>query len=201
MSMRLGGSVAQQREWLWVRLIAAVFLLGAAVFQTTGAIAQDEAEPCEFEEGEGVDTEEADTTGCLAQEGDNLAGNNDDFKGDGGDGVGGSNVIGGAGTGRTRINADNTSEFSDAEGGSTESHSQTTIDNGPELTIEGGNQRVVAEATGISTVDQVAAPTVDITLEQVASATGLSTVSNTASAATTLSGSNIFAGTSGVSPT
>lgn len=195
--MRLGAWVSAQRGWVLGRLLAAALLFGAALLPSV-ALAQ-EPETCEFEDDDDG-TESPDTEGCLSQEGDNLSGNNDDFNGGGGDGVGGSNVIGGAGTGRTRIRADNTSEFSDAKGGDTESDSTTEIDNGPELTVERGNTTIVAEATGVSSVNQVAAPTVSITLEQVAEATGLSTFSNTASASTALTGANVL-GQSVVSPT
>ncbi len=196
--MRLSGLVSADRGWVHARLLAALLLFGAALFHT--AAAAQEEETCEFSDEDDPDAEPVDTEGCLSQEGDNLAGSNGDFNGGGGDGVGGSNVIGGAGTGRTRIQADNTSEFSDAKGGSTESESHTSIDNGPKLSVEGGNTTIVAEATGISTVNQVAAPTVSITLEQVAEATGLSTFSNTASSSTSLTGANVL-GQSIVSPT
>jgi hypothetical protein len=168
-----------------MRLVAAGVLLGLATFQSA-ALAQEEDDRCDFEESE------ADAEGCLTQDGDNASGAEDDFAGTGGDGVGGSNVIGAAGSGRTRIRADNTSEFSDAEGGSTESKSETVIDNGPSLEVEAGNRSVTAIATGVSSVRQVATPTVEITLDQVASATGASTVSNAVTSATTLTGSNVL---------
>jgi len=179
----------------------AVLLLGSAYF-TTAAVAQrfpEDEEACE-EFLESAEEEDADTAGCLNQEGDNDAESDNDFEGTGGDGVAGSNVIGTAGSGDTDITASNDSRFADAEGGNVEAESNTTINNGPELSVEGGNTDVTAIATGISTVNQLATPEISITLNQVSTSTGTPVVSNTVTSLTTLTAVNSL-GQSLVSPT
>lgn len=198
--MRLGDEVAQQgsHPWRLFNLFAALLavLLVGSSFLSTAAIAQVDPDEVECDE----EDPDADVEGCLEQHGDNEAEAENDFEGTGGDGVAGSNVIGAAGSGDTEITANNNSRFADAEGGDVTANSQQVIDNGPDLTVEGGEVNVTAIATGVSTVSQVATPNVEITLNQVASSTGAPTVSNTVNSLTTLTGTN-FLGTAIVSPT
>ncbi len=188
----------------WFKLLAAVLVGLLLAGGTIAGVASaqrfpEEEKPCE-EFNEDAEEEEADTAACLEQEGDNIAESNNDFEGTGGDGVAGSNVIGAAGTGDTDITANNNSRFANAEGGNVEANSNTQIDNGPELTVEGGNVTVTSIATGISTVSQVATPSITIDLEQLSSSTGTPTFANSVSGLTTITGTNSL-GQSIVSPT
>lgn len=75
------------------------------------------------------------TSAFLGQIGDNLQSLDVDFALVGGDAIAGSNVIAVAATGDTTIVATNESMFAAAEGGDTTSVSNTTIDNGPRLSV------------------------------------------------------------------
>lgn len=122
---------------------------------------------------------------CVERQGTDSTSFESDQNLQGGDGVAGGQVIGvGGGSGDVRIDADNDSKFSNADGGDAKSEVEMSGESSSGTVVEGSNVQVTADSSNSVNINQNANPQSQIAGEfaPLAPATGESIFSGTATA-------------------